>query len=396
MLMQFQDTASLLSAIIIICFSFCISAITFWFKNAKALPRLLGYSFSSAFSFNLAALLINDHGLSVVFSQTAEPLLLLLIALLLAAKPDQKKYILFSSILIIVPAALFLIVIYSLPARSFLAQPLTAISASAAISAAILYLLKNEKEDTNLLFWSILPLLASGFAQYYLSFGIMAFAAPLLRLAAYSVLLAFFYRVFFKSQLIKLGEAEKKLSIINRSIDYEVKKRMLDIEKVNQSLLNISKTDSMSKVLNKAALLDSIDNLIRRNPKSEFSILMLDIDSFKTINDTLGHITGDKCIKMLAAAARNNIRDFDLIGRYGGDEFVIVLPDIETNHALMIAERFRRHVDSSDSPHYTVSIGIASYPADGTDVKALITAADEGLYRSKRKGRNAVSHRSFY
>lgn len=396
MLMQFRDTASLLSAIIIICFSFCILVITFWFKNAKTLPRLLGYSFASVFSFNLAALLVNGHELSIVFSQTAEPLLLLLIALLLAAKPDQKKYILFSSILILVPATLLLTAIYSLPARSFLAQPLTAISASAAISASILYLLKNEKEDTNLLFWSILPLLASGFAQYYLSFGIMVFAAPLLRLAAYSILLAFFYRAFLKSQLIKLGEAEKKLSIINRSIDYEVKKRMLNIEKVNQSLLNISKTDSMSKVLNKAALLDSIDNLIRRNPKSEFSILMLDIDSFKTINDTLGHITGDKCIKMLAAAARNNIRDFDLIGRYGGDEFVIVLPDIETNHAVMIAERFRRHVEASDSPHYTVSIGIASYPTDGTDVKALIAAADEGLYRSKRKGRNAVSHRSFY
>ena len=238
--------------------------------------------------------------------------------------------------------------------------------------------------------------MAASLAQYYLTSGIYMLAAPLLKLTYYIILLVYFHKAFYLSQLTRIGEAEKKLAVINRSIEYEVKKRMLEIEKVNQNLVNIAKTDSMSKVMNKAALLDSIDNMINSRPGTEFSIIMFDIDNFKVINDTLGHVTGDKCIKMLAATARNNIRDIDLIGRYGGDEFIIVLPGTATDLAVTIAERFRQRIAASDSPHYTVSIGIASYPADGRDVKTLIEAADEGLYRSKRKGRNAVSHRNFY
>ena len=394
--MQYQNAANMLSIIMIQCFSFCIIITSFWFKNAKVLPRLLGCSFISTFSLNFAALLVNNHDLSAVFLQTSEPLLLLLVMLLLAAKPKKKNYMLFSFVMIFAPATLLLALIFSSPARSFLSQQLICLFASLVMSAAILYLLKREKGAMNLLFWSFLPLLLSSFAQYYLSFGITVFAAPFLRLGAYTTLLVFFYRVFLKSLLVKAEENEKKLSVINRVIEYEVKKRMLEIEKVNQNLLNISKTDSLSKVLNKAALQDSIENLINGKAGLAFSILLFDIDNFKTINDTLGHVVGDKCIKMLCATAKKNIRDFDLVGRYGGDEFVIVLPGTSTNEAIMIAERFRQRVETSDSPHYTISIGVASYPADGDSFKALIAAADEGLYHSKRNEKNAVSHRGEY
>lgn len=393
---QLQDTASLLSIIIVLCFSFCILIMTYWFKNAEILHKLMGYSFISTFFLNFIAVIANDHELSAAFSQTSEPMLLLLITLMLAAKPDKKKYVIYRLLLIILPAILLLTVVCSFSARSFMASQLTSLSASVAISTIALYLLKNKKGDMNLVFWSILPLLASGFAKYYLTFGISVFIVPFLQLGAYIILMIFFYRVFLKSQLIKVEEAEKKLTAIDRSINYEVKRRMLEIEKVNQNLLSISKTDAMSKVLNKTALLDSIESLMNRKTNTEFSILMFDIDNFKTINDTLGHVVGDKCIKMLAATVRNNIRDFDMIGRYGGDEFAVVLPETGTNQAILIAERFRQRVEASNSPHYTVSIGVASYPADGSDVKALIEAADDGLYKSKHKGRNAVSHKNFY
>lgn len=394
--MQFQDTANLLSAIIILCFSFCIFIITNWFKNADQMPKLLGYSFISAILSSFASLLVKDYELSAVLSQSSELMLLLLILLTLAVRPGKKHYMLFRIIMTLAPAALLLIAVLLLPARHFLSQQTIPLSAFVVVSAAILYLLKNEKAELNLLFWAILPLLASTFTYYYLSFNIMVFVSPLLKLGAYIALLAFFYQVFLKSQLVKSGEVEKKLAVINRSIDYEVKKRMLEIEKVNQKLVDISKIDSMSKVMNKTALLDSIENLINGKPGTVFSLLMLDIDNFKTINDTLGHVVGDKCIKMLSATARNNIRDFDLIGRYGGDEFMIVLPGTGTDQAVMIAERFRERVELTASPHYTVSIGIASYPSDGSDAKTLIEVADEGLYRSKRKGRNAVSHKNFH
>lgn len=396
MQMQFQDVSSLLSVIIVLCFSFCFLVVTFWFKNAKVLPRLLGYSFFSAFLLSFASIFVNDYELSAAFSQTAEPLMLLLILLLLAAKPDKTNNMLFNFIILIMPVTLLFTAVFLLPARSFLAQQLTSTSASVIILAAVFYLLKNEKGDMNHLFWSMLLLFISSFAQYYLSLGITVFIAPLFKAGAYFALLVFFYRVFLKSQLDKVESTEKKLAVINRSIEHEVKKRMQEVEKVNQKLINISKTDSMSKVMNKSALLDSIEYLINGKSESEFSILMFDIDNFKIINDTLGHVIGDKCIKTLSATIRNNIRDIDLIGRYGGDEFIIVLPGTGTNQAIIIAERFRKLVDSSESPHYTISIGIATYPNDGANVKALIEAADEGLYRSKRKGKNSVSYRSSY
>lgn len=393
---QLQEPASLLSTIVALCFSFCVPVIALWFRKAESLPKLLGFSFIPVFLLVLLSLLVSDYALSAALWQMAEPMLLLLFILVLATVKEKGNNLPAKSGLLLIPAVLLLLPVLWPASRTLLSLALTASAITVAGSVAVLYLLKDKKGDLNLLFWAMLPFLASGIAQYYLTTGILAFSVPLLKSGTYIVLLVYFYRAFLVSQIVKIGEAEKKLAAINRSIEYEVKKRMLEIERVNQNLVNIAKTDSMSKVLNKVALLDSIEKLILSKPGSEFSIVMFDIDNFKSINDTLGHLTGDKCIKLLAASARNNIRDIDLVGRYGGDEFVIILPGTAANQAVMVAERFRKRVGATDSPHFTISIGIATYPSDGTDVKSLIEAADEGLYRSKRKGRNAVSHRNFY
>ena len=165
---------------------------------------------------------------------------------------------------------------------------------------------------------------------------------------------------------------------------------------MNKKLLDISKMDALSNVYNKAAILKAIERLISSKPESELSLLMFDIDDFKVINDTHGHIVGDKCIRMLSSTARSSFRDIDLVGRYGGDEFIIVLPDTGSKQAIAIAERFKSTVAAATSPSFTISIGVSSYPSDGTDVRALIQEADKGLYMSKKKGKNAVSHSSTY
>jgi diguanylate cyclase (GGDEF)-like protein len=393
---QLQDTAGLLSSIIVLCFSFCIPVLTMWFRKADFLPKMLGYSFIPLFAYSFIALLVTDYKFSAVLSQTAEPLLLLLFILIFTGSHNKWSTSISTSGIVSIPVILAITALASTAACTLLSLTLTSVSVSVAASVIILYQLKNKRGELNLLFWAILPFMAASLVQYYLTSGIFIFAVPLLKLSSYTLMLLYFYQALYISYLVKVGEAEKKLAAINRSVEYEVKKRMIEIEKVNQNLVNISKTDSMSKVLNKTAIMDSIDNMINAKPGTEFSIIMFDIDNFKTINDTYGHVIGDKCIKMLAATARNNIRDIDLIGRYGGDEFVIVLPGTAAEPAVTIAERFRQRIAASDSPHYTVSIGIASYPADGQDVKSLIEAADEGLYRSKRKGRNAVSHKNFH
>jgi diguanylate cyclase (GGDEF)-like protein len=134
------------------------------------------------------------------------------------------------------------------------------------------------------------------------------------------------------------------------------------------------------------------------------SVLVLDIDHFKKINDSWGHAVGDRALKAFADACREALREPDIFGRTGGEEFAVVLPNGRAEEAKMIAERLRRQVeavsvplDSNQSVSFTVSIGVAtSVPAVSgaarrPDIKTLLALADAALYRSKAEGRNRVS-----
>jgi len=129
-----------------------------------------------------------------------------------------------------------------------------------------------------------------------------------------------------------------------------------------------------------------------------FSLLIMDIDKFKHVNDTFGHPIGDQVIKLVAATIQRNIRtEVDIPARYGGEEFTILMPEADTERAMMVAERIRQAVEATDVSHLvtgrniTVSIGIATYPEHGNNPKQLMEASDVALYRSKTGGRNRVS-----
>jgi diguanylate cyclase (GGDEF)-like protein len=123
---------------------------------------------------------------------------------------------------------------------------------------------------------------------------------------------------------------------------------------------------------------------------------MLDVDHFKRVNDSYGHETGDRVLRVLADSCRACLRQQDVIGRYGGEEFVAFLPETPADLALDAAERLRHAVETLtvDSPQgpvkVTVSIGIATYNRATTSISALINAADRALYEAKQKGRNRV------
>ncbi len=168
----------------------------------------------------------------------------------------------------------------------------------------------------------------------------------------------------------------------------------------NAKLYELATKDGMTKLYIYRHFCTLLENEIRRckRYKRDMSLVMLDIDNFKNINDTYGHLTGDTILKMLASTLQNSIRTIDIAARYGGEEFIVILPETNKDDAVVIAERIRKNISEISvkvgdgqmlSP--TVSVGIAQYIVDGADGKELINSADTALYHSKRNGKNTVS-----
>jgi diguanylate cyclase (GGDEF)-like protein len=127
-----------------------------------------------------------------------------------------------------------------------------------------------------------------------------------------------------------------------------------------------------------------------------FSLLMLDIDHFKNCNDRYGHLVGDAVLKEVAKGIKDSVRLIDLVGRYGGEEFLIVLIETDKKQGEIVAERIRKFIEDKSIKVYdeelkvTVSIGISTFPFDSKEVKSLINKADKALYSAKESGRNKI------
>jgi diguanylate cyclase (GGDEF)-like protein len=208
---------------------------------------------------------------------------------------------------------------------------------------------------------------------------------------AYLLFMVTFLQKIYVPLFARLQEAEAKLQDLNMTVNYEVKKRVIEIERHNEHLINMSQLDSMTGVLNKQAAINAIKSLTERKTSRGFTIILFDIDNFKKINDSKGHLVGDKYLKTVSAIARESCRKVDRVGRYGGDEFIIILPNTNLSEGMYAADRFRQKVQDNDA-NITISAGLAHFPEDGNSVKDLIDYADQGLYKSKERGRNVVSH----
>jgi diguanylate cyclase (GGDEF)-like protein len=122
----------------------------------------------------------------------------------------------------------------------------------------------------------------------------------------------------------------------------------------------------------------------------EVTLVMLDIDHFKRLNDTRGHQAGDEVLRRVAATLREQQRTYDVAARYGGEEFALIAPGLSHADALHAGERIRRAI-AENGCEVTASVGVATFPTDAGGPDALVAAADEALYRSKHDGRNRVT-----
>ena len=169
--------------------------------------------------------------------------------------------------------------------------------------------------------------------------------------------------------------------------------------KANQEELErLANFDSLTGLLNRGAILRKLDEHIKhaRRYKEELSLSLLDIDHFKSVNDRYGHLTGDDVLEKIGAELGRNLRDADIAGRYGGEEFIMVLPNTDLSSAVTVSERVRNTIEitkikdtNGDMFGITASQGVSSYKS-GDDEYSLIVRADSALYKAKENGRNRV------
>lgn len=174
----------------------------------------------------------------------------------------------------------------------------------------------------------------------------------------------------------------------------------LDLTVKNRTLSEVSSRDALTGLYNRCYVIEKLDSEINRALRhgSPMALLMLDVDHFKQINDTYGHSTGDQVLQAIGQLLRDSCRVYDVPGRYGGEEFCIVLPETKLGNTTVVAERIRTKLASASlkagdaALSVTASIGIAGIDETGGALSPadLIDRADRALYRAKDRGRNRV------
>lgn len=191
---------------------------------------------------------------------------------------------------------------------------------------------------------------------------------------------------------VKQGDAEK-FQILAQQFLLGIKRAIL-----YQKVQAIAITDSLTGVFSRRYCLERFREEIERSKKFKhnFSFMMIDVDYFKNYNDKYGHLVGDAVLREVATTIKENIRQIDLVGRYGGEEFTVVLIESGKEQSKFVAERIRKAVEQKRIKVYdedlrvTISIGVTTFPEDAGQAQSIIDKADQALYRAKEAGRNKV------
>lgn len=169
--------------------------------------------------------------------------------------------------------------------------------------------------------------------------------------------------------------------------------------RIRSMLSRLSRIDPLTGLFNRSQIYETLEQEVRRTRRSErgFSILMMDLDGLKTVNDSLGHQRGDEVLRALGRVIREDLRHVDSAYRYGGDEFLVLLPETDYSGAFVVAEKIRSDAEElgmrleGEGVATSISIGLVSHPEDGSTADELVRAADRALYNAKALGKNQIS-----
>jgi diguanylate cyclase (GGDEF)-like protein len=170
----------------------------------------------------------------------------------------------------------------------------------------------------------------------------------------------------------------------------------IELKKAKENLLRMATTDELTRLANRRHFMDRLNEEYERSRRndSEFTMLMIDIDYFKRVNDTFGHQAGDAVLRMTSDIMKHNLRLSDILGRIGGEEFAVLLPDTEIKEGVIIAERLRKKIENLGVPYnqsminITISIGASNSLTDDSGIDSILQRSDTALYRAKEYGRN--------
>jgi diguanylate cyclase (GGDEF)-like protein len=194
-------------------------------------------------------------------------------------------------------------------------------------------------------------------------------------------------------------QARVKSMLRIKSLQEQLEESKHELEQMNQRLLTISQTDALTELDNRRHIEERLDEMYEHSARlgEPLACVMCDLDKFKSVNDTYGHQAGDQVLKQLAGILKAEAREIDRVGRYGGEEFMLLLPGTVLDAAVTFAERVRHAVEShtftfeGGTLKRTASFGVAAWPHPRiTTCEGLVKAADDALYVAKETGRNRV------
>lgn len=182
-------------------------------------------------------------------------------------------------------------------------------------------------------------------------------------------------------------------------VGYITTRLSADIRTALSRIKIISETDELTGIYNVRAFTSLADRLHKQSVRYShpYSVLMIDSDNLKAVNDTYGHEAGNRLLKLTVTCIQQGLRETDVFARYGGDEFVVLLPQTKADGAVQVAERIRKAIAAMPLDTHgkdvatTVSIGIAAFPDRGAELAVVMNRADQALYTSKKRGRNRCS-----